>query len=104
MTQEGAAVAEPCHLAEESEPFGNVKLKQPGQEQSPEQCAEHPDRQQEGRSRRDPPPIRADAATGHDHVDVRMVGHGRAPGMEHGSDADAGAQVFWVGGDREHGL
>ena len=28
------------------------------------------------------------------------MGHGRAPGVQHGSDADARAEVFWVGGDR----
>ena len=61
-------------------------------------------RQQEGWSRRDPPPIRCDATTGHDHVDVRMVGHGRTQGMEHGGHADAGAQMFWVGRDGQHGL
>jgi hypothetical protein len=27
-----------------------------------------------------------------DHVDMRVMGHGRAPGVEHGGDADAGAQ------------
>ena len=30
-----------------------------------------------------------------------MVGHGGAPGMEHGGGADARAEVFGVGGDRE---
>ena len=30
-----------------------------------------------------------------------MVGHGRAPGVEHGGDADPGAEMLRIGGDRE---
>jgi hypothetical protein len=30
--------------------------------------------------------------------------HGRAPGVEHGGDADPGAQVLGIGGDGEHGV
>ena len=33
-----------------------------------------------------------------------MVGHRRAPGVEHGGDADAGAEVLRVGRDRQHRL
>jgi hypothetical protein len=32
-----------------------------------------------------------------------MVGHGRTR-VEHGGDADAGAQMFWIGGDGQHRL
>jgi hypothetical protein len=32
------------------------------------------------------------------------MGHGRAPGVQHGGDADAGAQVLGIGRDQEHGL
>lgn len=103
VTLEGSAIVEPCLLAEEDETPCIVQCEQPGQEQTAEQRAEHSYRQQEGWSRWDPPPIRCDAATGHDHVDVRMVGHGRAPGVEHGGGADAGAQVLWVSGDGQHG-
>ncbi len=48
--------------------------------------------------------VERDPAAGHDHVDVRMVGQGRAPGVEHGRDADAGAEVARVGCDRQHRL
>ena len=34
-------------------------------------------------------------------MDVRMVGHGGAPGMEHGGSADARAEMLGIGGDRE---
>jgi hypothetical protein len=40
----------------------------------------------------------------YDHVDVRVMGHGRAPGVEHGGDADAPAQVLGIGRDRQQGL
>ena len=49
-------------------------------------------------------PIACDAAARHDHVDMGMVGHRRSPGVEHGGDADAGAEVLWVGGDGQHRL
>ena len=35
---------------------------------------------------------------------MRMMGHGRAPGVEHGGDADPGAEMLGIGGDRERGL
>jgi hypothetical protein len=37
-------------------------------------------------------------------MDMRMVGQGRAPGMEDGGGADARAEVPGVGGDREQCL
>ncbi len=43
-----------------------------------------------------------DAAAGHDHVDVRMMGQRRAPCVKHRGDADPGAEVPGVGGNREH--
>src|SRR5690606_29639892 len=51
VADEGTPVAEPCHLSEESELSGTMEVEQPGDEQPPEQRAEHPDRQQKGWSR-----------------------------------------------------
>jgi hypothetical protein len=48
--------------------------------------------------------IQCDAAARHDHVDMRVMGHGRAPGVEHGGDADVGAEMLGIGRDRQHGL
>ena len=45
-----------------------------------------------------------EAAAGHDHVHVRMVGERRAPGMENRQDADAGAEMLGIGRDRQHRL
>jgi hypothetical protein len=41
---------------------------------------------------------------GDDHVQMRVMDHGRAPGMQHGGDADAGTEMLRIGGDRQHGL
>ena len=43
--------------------------------------------------------VRRQAAAGHDDVDVRMMGERRAPGVQHGGEADARAQMLRVGGD-----
>jgi hypothetical protein len=48
--------------------------------------------------------IEREAAAWRDHVDVRMVGKRRAPGVENGEDADAGAKVFGIGRDGDQGL
>ena len=105
MTQEGPPLGEMRHRSEEGEPARIVERDQPGEEQAAEQLAEHPHRQEEGRARRYPAlPVERDAAARHDHVDMRMVRHRRAPGVEHGGDADAGAEVLRIGRDRQHRL
>ena len=35
---------------------------------------------------------------------VRMAGHRRSPGVEHGGDADARAEMLRIGGNRQHRL
>jgi hypothetical protein len=35
---------------------------------------------------------------------MRMVGHRRAPAVEHGGDADAGVEMLWIGGNGEQCL
>ncbi len=37
-------------------------------------------------------------------MDVRMMGHRRAPGMEHRGQADAGAEMLGIGGDGDQRL
>ena len=37
-------------------------------------------------------------------MQMRMMGHGGAPGVQHGGDADLGAQVFGIGGDGDRRL
>ena len=43
--------------------------------------------------------VRREAAAGNDHVVIRIVGHGRAPWVEHGGQADAGAEMLRIGRD-----
>ena len=40
----------------------------------------------------------------YDAMDMRMMGHGRAPGVEHGGDPDPRSEVLRVGGDRQQRL
>ena len=92
-------------IAEELQAAGLVGREQPLQEQPAEQAREHTHRQEEARPARHPAlAVERDAAARHDHVHVRMMGHGGPPGMEDRGDADAGAEVFWVGRDRDQGL
>jgi len=105
VAQEGAPVGQVREAAEEGEPAGVVERGQSGQEQAAEQLAQHPDREKKRRTRRDPPArVGREAAARHDHVHMGMVGQGRAPSVEHGGDADAGAQVLRVGRDGQHRL
>ena len=79
--------------------------KEPCEEQPTEQLAEHADRQDKGGSRRYPAlPVTRYPAARYDHMDVRMVGHCRAPCVEHGGDADPGAEMLRIGGNGEHCL
>jgi hypothetical protein len=43
-------------------------------------------------------------AAWHDHVDMRMVRHCRAPAVQHRGDADAGAEMLGIRRDSEHRL
>lgn len=105
MAGEGLRFGQMCQHAVEGELAGVDESGEPFEEQTAEQCAQHTHRQQEGGTRGDP--VRSterDAAARHDHMEVRMVGHRRAPGVKDGGKADAGAEVLRVGGDLRHGL
>ena len=92
-------------VAEEREAAGGVRVSEHFEEQPAEQAREHAHRQEEAGPAGQPLfAVERQAAARHDHVQMRMVGHGRAPGVEHGGDADLGAEVFGIGGDGEHGV
>ena len=75
------------------------------EEQAAEETRQHAHRQEEAALAGDPArPVRRKAAAGNDDVDVRMVGQRRAPGVQHGGEADARAQMLRVGGDRDQRL
>jgi hypothetical protein len=44
------------------------------------------------------------STTRHDHVDVWMMGHRGAPGVEHRGEADLDAQALGIGRNRAHCL
>jgi hypothetical protein len=76
-----------------------------GQEFFEEETAEQPREdahgQKEARPAGDPAQtVRREAAPRGDHVNVRMMGQRRTPGMQNRYGADAGAQVFGIGRDR----
>src|ERR1700704_5804908 len=105
MRRERLRVRESGMIAEELQAACLMGRDQPLQKQPAEQTREHAHRQEEARPARYPAlAVERDTAAGHDHVDVRMMGHGGAPGMENRGDADAGAEVFWVCRDGSQGL
>jgi hypothetical protein len=103
--RERLRIGESGVIAEEPQMAGLVDRKQLLQEQPSEQAREHADRQEEAGPARYPAlAVKRDAAARHDHVDVRMMGQRRTPGMENRGDADASAEVLGLGGDRGQGL
>src|SRR5580704_16785086 len=105
MRGEGLAPTQALDLAKECQSARRVGIGKRCQEQPPERAGKHPHRQEEpGLAAH---PVRAVArypATRHNHMDVRMVGHCRAPAVEHGGGADASAEMPGIGGDREQRL
>ena len=92
-------------IAEELQLAGGISGGEFLQEQSSEQARQHAYREQKVRAARDPAvAVERESAARHDHVDVGMVGKRRTPSMEHGENADAGAEVLGIGGDRQHRL
>ena len=105
MCGKGLSVTQAVELAEERQPARRVGVGEPGQEEPPEQAGEHPHRQEEAGSAGHPArAVERYPAARHDHVEMRMVGHRRAPAVEHGGEADAGAEVPGIGGDGEQRL
>ena len=103
MEQECLAGSELGLSAEEAQLAGIEQGQQAGEEQPAEQRTEHAHRQQEGRTRGDPPrAVQRDAATGHDHVHVGVMGQCRSPGVQHCGDANPRAEVPAIGGDGQH--
>ena len=48
--------------------------------------------------------VEREPSTGDDHMHVRMMGECRAPGVQHGGDADPGSEAIGIGGDGERRL
>ena len=99
------ALGERDMLAKEFQATGVVGGDELLQKQSPEQPREHRHRQKVARPARDPPlTVERYSAARHDHVHVRVMRHGRAPGVQHSGDTDAGTQILGVGRNRDQRL
>ena len=97
---EGAPFGEWGEVAEEGEAAGLVQGCEPFKEEAAEQARQHAHGQEEAGPAGDPAPsVRRQAAAGNDNVDMRMVGEHRAPGVQHGGEADARTEMLRVGGD-----
>ena len=102
---EGLRLGKRVVFTEELQFAGTVGVHELSKEQAPEQPREHAHRQEEPRPAGDPAfTIERQAAAGDDAVHMGVMGHGRAPGVQHQGRADAGTQMFWIGGDRAQGL
>ena len=102
MCVESLAAPQVFDLAKEREPVGGMGVGERRQEEPPEQAGKHLHRQQKaGLAAHPARPVERYPATRHNHMDVRMVGHCRAPAVEHSGGADASAEVLGIGGDRE---
>ena len=89
-------------LAEKRQPACRVGIGECGEEEPPEQPRQHPHRQEKaGLAAHPTGSVERYPAARHDHVNMRVVGHRRAPAVEHGGGADAGAEVPGIGGDGE---
>jgi len=105
MGRERLRIGESGMIAEERQVASLVGGDQLLQKQPAKQAREHAHWQEKAGPARYPTlAVERDASARHDHMDVRVMGHGRAPAVQHGGDADAGAEVFWVGGDGSQGL
>ena len=105
MRRERLRIGENGVIAEELQAACLMGRGQLLQEQPAEQAREHADGEEEAGPARHPAlTVGRDAAARHDHVDMRMVGHRRPPGVQHCGDADARAEVPGIGGDGRHRL
>src|ERR1700758_1757738 len=92
-------------IAEELQLAGGMSGGELVQEQSSKQLRQHAYRKEKIRAASDPAvAVERESAARDDHVDVRMVGERRAPGLENGEEAEAGTEVLGIGWDRQHGL
>ena len=102
---EGCRLGEGGLIGKELQPPGLVGGGQPFQEQAAEEAREHPHGQKEAGSAGNPAlAIEREAAAGYNDMGMRMVGERRSPGMQHGSEPDAGAEVLGVSRDGDQGL
>ena len=80
----GRWVTQAVEIAEERQPARRVGVGERLQEEPPEQAGKHPHWQEEpGLAAHPVRAVERYPAPWHNHMDVRVVGHRRAPAMEH---------------------
>ena len=87
-------------LRKERETTRAVSRAQVLEEKTSKQPREYPHGQEEPGPAGDPPfTIGGKPPAGDNAMQVWMMGHGRAPGVEYGGEADACAEMLRIGGD-----
>src|SRR5437868_3977207 len=107
-TSEGGLLGESGEITEKAEIAGVEGGLEVFEEEPTEEPRQHAHRQEEAWPASDPacaPGLRRgrlerQAATGHDTMQVRVMMQVLSPGMKDRNDADLGAEMFGVGGDR----
>jgi hypothetical protein len=88
-------------IAEEGEAAGLVQRPEAFEKETAKQTRQHAHGEEEAGPAGDPTgAVQRKAAAWNDDVDMRMMGQRRAPGVQHGGEADARAEMLGVGGDR----
>ena len=102
---EGGGVGHSFVITEEGKLSRFVQSQQSFNEQAAKQARQHVYVQEEpGLAGHPSCAIRRQSAAGDDHVDVRVMGECRSPGMQNAGHADLRAEAFWIGGYGHHGL
>ena len=105
ITAESLGISKGLEGREEVEFAGVEGLLQIGQEQSAEQAGQHPYGQEETGAARNPTvTVGRDPATRNDTMQVGMKEQILSPTVQHGEEADLGAQMFGIGSDGGQGL
>ena len=105
MPAENLRVSKGLEGREELEFAGIESLLQISQEQSAERAGQHPYGQEETGAAMNPPTtIGGDSATRDDTMQVGVKEEILSPTVEHGEEADLGAQMFGIGSDGGEGL
>lgn len=90
---------QPLQVAIESQLSGLVQRHQAVQKEAAEQAGQHAHMQEEPGLAGDPPgAVPRQTAAGHDHMDMRMVCHGRAPSVQDAGQPHLRTHAFGVGG------
>src|SRR5271165_4135513 len=91
---ESIGIGEAGERTGEAQPADVMSFLQVAQEQPSKQSRKNSHREEESGAAGDPArAIERGAATGHDAMDMRVMRESLAPGVEHGGDADAGAEM-----------